>query len=105
MGAGQIKRAQTHRNRQAASKKSVLLLKKAGKGLFAPKTLSAEMAAICGGKKMARTEGTKKIWADIKSNKLNAGRIITTDAKLKAIFPVAKIDMLKMPAYVSKHLS
>ena len=24
---------------------------------------------------------------------------------LKAIFPVAKVDMLKLPSYVSKHLS
>ena len=27
-----------------------------GKGIFAPKTLSPALAAICGGKKMARTE-------------------------------------------------
>merc|ERR1711937_1012648 len=101
----QQKRAQIHRNRQAASKKSVLLLKKAGKGIFAPKALSAEMAAICGAKKLARTEVTKKLWAYIKAKKLNQGRVITPDEKLKSIFPVAKIDMLKMPAYVGKHLS
>ena len=31
------------------------------------------LATICGGKKMARTEVTKKIWAYIKKNKLNEG--------------------------------
>ena len=31
-------------------------MKKAGKGIFAPKTLSAELAAVCGKKVMPRTE-------------------------------------------------
>lgn len=65
-------------------------MKKAGKGIFAPKTLSKELAAICGKSVMPRTEVTKKIWAYIKSKKLNQGRIIRPDAKLKTIFPVAQ---------------
>merc|ERR1712185_265320 len=80
-------------------------MKKAGKGIFAPKMLSPAMAEICGAKKLPRTEVTKKIWAYIKAKKLNEGRIIKPDAKLKGIFPVASIDMLKMAGYVSKHLS
>merc|ERR1712224_837228 len=68
-------------------------------------SLSAELAAICGGKKMPRTEVTKKLWAYIKAKKLNEGRIVKPDGALKAIFPVAKLDMLKMPAFVGKHLS
>ena len=36
-------------------------MKKAGKGIFAPKVLSADMAAICGAKKLPRTEVTKKV--------------------------------------------
>jgi len=76
-----------------------------GVGIFAPKTLSPALALICGGKSMPRTEVTKKIWVYIKKYKLNEGRIIKPDAKLKAIFPVASIDMLKMAGYVSKHLS
>merc|ERR1719420_779963 len=90
---------------KATGKKNAAAMKKAGKGIFAPKLLSNELAAICGGKKMARTEVTKKIWAYIKAHKLNAGRVISPDSKLKSIFPVAKIDMLKMPGYISKHLS
>merc|ERR1719440_2435673 len=86
----------------AAGKKRAAAMKKAGKGTFAPKTLSPALAVICGGKSMPRTEVTKKIWVYIKKFKLNEGRIIKPDAKLKAIFPVASIDMLKMAGYVSK---
>merc|ERR1712094_40805 len=94
----QIKRVQVKKNRKAAAKKK-------GIGLFAPVNLSASLAAICGGKKMPRTEAIKKLWVYIKKNSLNAGRIITPDAKLKAVLPVAKVDMLKMAGMVSKHMS
>merc|ERR1712216_586479 len=91
--------------RKASAKKNVAAMKKKGVGIFAPKTLSEPLAKICGGKTMPRTEVTKKIWVYIKKNKLNDGRTIKPDAALKAIFPVASLDMLKMAGYVSKHLS
>merc|ERR1739847_208021 len=91
--------------KKAAGKRNALAMKKKGVGIFAPKKLSDALAAICGGKTMPRTEVTKKIWVYIKKNSLNQGRTIKPDAKLKAIFPVASIDMLKMAGYVSKHLS
>merc|ERR1711998_239075 len=90
---------------KASGKKIAAAMKKKGVGLFAPKTLSPALAAICGGKSMPRTEVTKKIWVYIKKNKLNDGRTIKPDSTLKAVFPVASIDMLKMAGYVSKHLS
>merc|ERR1719498_738040 len=80
-------------------------MKKKGVGLFAPKKLSEALAAICGKKTAPRTEVTKLVWAYIKKNKLNNGRTIKPDATLKAIFPVASIDMLKMPGFIGKHLS
>ena len=41
-------------------------MKKAGKGIFAPKTLSAELAAVCGKKVMPRTEVRAGIaWAPL----------------------------------------
>merc|ERR1712196_449442 len=89
-------------NMSNASKKKALAMKKAGKGIFAPKQLSEALSAICGAKKMARTEVTKKVWEYIKKNKLNQGRIIKPDAKLKAVFPVASI-MLKLAGHISKH--
>merc|ERR1711861_99819 len=91
--------------KKAAGKKNALAMKKKGVGIFAPKKLSDALAAICGAKTLPRTEVTKKIWVYIKKNSLNNGRVIKPDAKLKAIFPVASLDMLKMAGYVSKHLS
>merc|ERR1719240_2259180 len=90
---------------KAAGKKNALAMKKAGKGIFAPKKLSDALAAVCGKKVMPRTEVTKAIWVYIKAKKLNEGRIIKPDAKLKAVLPVASLDMLKMAGYISKHLS
>ena len=42
------------------------------------------------------TEVTKLIWVYIKKNALNQGRTIKPDSTLKAVFPVASLDMLKM---------
>merc|ERR1711967_37955 len=87
------------------AKKNVAAMKKAGKGIFAPKKLSDALAAVCGAKTLPRTEVTKKVWVYIKKHGLNNGRTIKPDASLKAIFPVASIDMLKMAGYIGKHLS
>merc|ERR1711985_204557 len=98
-------RAQVRRNRSAGSKKGIKKLKSAGKGLFAPKNLSPALAAICGSKKLSNVEVTKAIWKYIKAKKCNEGRIIKPDDKLKGVFPVAKLDMLKMGSFVKKHIS
>merc|ERR1711998_256910 len=90
---------------KANGKKNAAAMKKKGVGIFAPKKLSDALAAICGAKTLPRTEVTKKVWIYIKKNSLNNGRMIKPDTQLKAIFPVASIDMLKMPSYISKHLS
>ena len=71
----------------AAGKKSAAAMKKKGVGLFATKTLSADLAAVCGKAKMSRVEVTKALWGYIKKNKLNKGRTITPDAKLKKVLP------------------
>merc|ERR1712216_150891 len=99
------KRTMGKKAQSATGKKNALAMKKAGKGIFAPKKLSEALAAICGKKTAPRTEVTKLVWAYIKKNKLNEGRVIKPDSTLKAIFPVASIDMLKMPGHISKHLS
>merc|ERR1719258_982411 len=92
-------------NMSAASKKKALAMKKAGKGIFAPKKLSDALSAICGKKTAPRTEVTKLVWAYIKKNSLNNGRVIKPDAQLKKIFPVATLDMLKLAGYIGKHLA
>ena len=83
----------------------ILRAERAGKGIFAPKALSPAMAAFTGKKSLPRTEVVKAIWKYIKAKSLNKGRIISPDATLKTIIPVASVDMLKMASYVSKHLS
>jgi chromatin remodeling complex protein RSC6 len=99
------KKAKGKASKKAAAKKNVAAMKKKGVGIFAPKTLSPALADICGKKVLPRTEVTKAIWVYIKKYKLNDGRTIKPDAKLKLIFPLASLDMLKMAGYVSKHLS
>merc|ERR1711904_302274 len=99
------KKRQSKANMSAAGKKKAADMKKKGLGIFAPKTLSPDLAAICGAKSLPRTEVTKKIWVYIKKNQLNNGRIIKPDATLKKIIPAASIDMLKMASFVGKHLS
>merc|ERR1719182_626514 len=90
---------------KATGKKNAAAMKKAGKGIFAPKKLSDALAAVCGAKTLPRTEVTKKVWVYIKKHSLNNGRTIKPDATLKAIFPVPSLDMLKMAGHISKHLS
>merc|ERR1712094_92778 len=88
---------------KAAGKKNAAAMKKKGIGLFATKTLSADLAAICGKNKMARTEVVKALWAYIKKNKLNKGRTITPDAKLK-VLPAASLSMFKIATHLKKHI-
>ena len=134
------KKSRPSKEKKAAGAKNAAAMKKAGKGIFAPKTLSPALAAICGKKVMPRTEVTKQIWVYIKkkvrrffflhcrcrfdsseipskqrtaqqgnalihvgkyvcqigrillysaAQGLNKGRIISPDATLKTIFPVA----------------
>merc|ERR1712159_434311 len=90
--------------KKANGKKMAAAMKKKGVGIFAPKSLSAELAAICGGKTMPRTEVTKKIWAYIKKNKLSSGRTITPDASLGKVFPKKSFSMFEMAKMVSSHL-
>merc|ERR1712100_257031 len=89
---------------KAAGKKIAAAQKKKGIGLFATKTLSADLAAICGKNKMPRTEVVKALWAYIKKNKLSKGRTITPDAKLKKVLPAASLSMFKMPGMLKKHI-
>merc|ERR1712166_84269 len=89
---------------KAAGKKRAAAMKAKGVGIFAPKSISADLAAITGKNKMARTEVNRSIWAYIKKNKLNKGRIIHPDAKLKKVLPANSLSMFKMPGMLSKHI-
>eukprot|EP00660_Eupelagonema_oceanica_P008824 gene8824-3684_t len=87
------------------AKKKCAAMKKAGVGIFAKKTLSDKLAAVCGGKKvLPRTQVTKLVWVYIKKNKLNKGRVISPDATLGAVVGTKKLDMLKLAKPIGKHL-
>jgi chromatin remodeling complex protein RSC6 len=81
---------------------------KSNAGFMALQQPSDELAAIVGSKPLPRTEVTKKLWAYIKRKGLQNPdnmREIIADDKLRPIFGKAKLDMFKMTAAISKHLS
>jgi len=89
---------------KASGKKIAARQKSKGIGLFATKSLSADLAAITGRNKMSRPDMTKALWAYIKKNKLNSGRTIKPDAKLKKVLPANSLSMFKMPGMLNKHI-
>lgn len=74
-----------------------------------PVDVSEALAEIVGGKRMPRTEVTKKVWEYIKKHKLQDQknkRMINPDAKLgKVLGSNQPIDMFKMTSKIAKHLS
>ncbi|HEY8564416.1 MAG TPA: SWIB/MDM2 domain-containing protein [Beijerinckiaceae bacterium] len=68
---------------------------------------SKELAAIVGADPLPRGEVVSKIWAYIKSNKLqnpSNGREILADDKLKPVFGKDKVTMFEMNKYLAQHL-
>ncbi len=69
--------------------------------------LSAELAEVVDTKKATRPQVVKKLWAYIKSKKLQDSknrRMINPDKKLGAVLGNRQISMLKMAGAISKHL-
>lgn len=75
-----------------------------------PKKISSDLAAVVGKGPMPRTEVTKKLWAYIKSKRLQDPknkRNIIPDDKLAKVFGGKKkaVNMFEMTKLVNKHLS
>lgn len=73
-----------------------------------PMQVSDELAAIVGKGPMPRTEVTKKLWAYIRSRKLqdsNNRRNIVSDDKLYKVLGRKSVNMFEMTKLISKHLS
>jgi chromatin remodeling complex protein RSC6 len=73
-----------------------------------PMQVSEELAAIVGRGPMPRTEVTKKLWAYIKSHKLQDPknkRNINPDDKLFKVLRKKSVNMFDMTKLVSEHLS
>lgn len=68
---------------------------------------SEELAAVVGAEKLARGEAVSKVWAYIKSNKLQNpkdGREILADDNLQKVFGKDKVTMFEMNKYLAQHL-
>lgn len=91
--------------KKAAKKKSA---RKPNAAFMAALTPSTSLAEVVGSKALPRTEVVKKLWAYIKSHKLQDSknkRMINADGKLKAIFNgKGQVSMFEMAKYLSKHL-
>lgn len=73
-----------------------------------PMKLSDDLAAVIGKGPMPRTEVTKKLWAYIKSKKLQDPknkRNINPDEKLSKVLGKKTVNMFEMVKLVNKHLS
>lgn len=91
--------------KSAAKSAAVKTPRKAAVGNLTP---SAELAAVIGDGKVARTEVIKKLWDYIKANKLQDAtnkRAINADAKLKAVFGKDQVTMFELAGIVGKHVS
>ena len=91
--------------KSAAKSAAVKAPRKAAVGNLTP---SAELAAVIGDGKVARTEVIKKLWDYIKANNLQDAtnkRAINADAKLKAVFGKDQVTMFELAGIVGKHVS
>jgi len=91
--------------KSAAKSAAVKAPRKAAVGNLTP---SAELAAVIGDGKVARTEVIKKLWDYIKANNLQDAtnkRAINADAKLKAVFGKEQVTMFELAGIVGKHVS
>ncbi|ACU62178.1 SWIB/MDM2 domain-containing protein [Chitinophaga pinensis] len=79
-----------------------------GKGLKAPLTPSADLAAVIGSDPLPRTEITKKIWDYIKEHNLQDAqnkRLINADEKLKKVFNGKdQISMFELAKEMNQHV-
>lgn len=99
------KKAAKKTTKKAAKKKPA---RKANAAFMAPKTPSAELAAVVGDKPLPATQVIVKIWEYIKKNNLqnpSNKRNILADDKLKKLFGKSEVTMFELAKIVSKHLS
>lgn len=70
-------------------------------------TLSEELSAVVGSKKLTRPQVVKQLWVYIKKHKLQdpkKRRIINPDKKLSEVIGKKPVDMLKLATLLSKHI-
>lgn len=65
---------------------------------------STALSAVIGNDPVTRAEATKKIWEYFKARKLNQGRAIRADEKLKPLFGKDQITMFEVGKILNGHL-
>jgi upstream activation factor subunit UAF30 len=101
------KKKATKKTAKKPAKKATKTKRKPSAAFMRPLELSDKLAAVLGPKNLPRTEVVKKLWVYIKKNGLQDAknrRNINADAKLKAVFGKAVVNMFEMTKLVSKHL-
>lgn len=94
--------------RKKTVRKKVVRRKSTKTGLQKPMHLSKELEAVVRKKTLSRSETVKKIWAYIKSHKLqdpdNRRRIIPDDKLAKVFGSKRPIDMMQLAGLMSRHM-
>jgi chromatin remodeling complex protein RSC6 len=101
------KKAAKKTAKKAAKKKAAKKTKrKPNPAFMKPMKPSADLGAVVGSNPLPRTEVTKKIWEYVKKNKLQEGRTIHADDKLRKVFGGrSSVTMFEMTKLVNRHLS
>ena len=82
-----------------------------GSGLTKPLALSKELADLVGAKKdekLSRPEVVKRLWAHIKTNKLQDPenkQYFTPDATMEPVFGSERMKAFSMSKYLKEHLT
>jgi len=104
--AAQKKKPRRRKNRK---NKDGSVPKRRGRGgLTKPMNLSPELAAVCGGDVMGRTDVVKQLWVYIKRERLQNAenkRKIMCDERLQEVFHQPVVDMFEMTKLISAHLT
>merc|ERR1711977_270094 len=94
------KKPKKKKKKKKAAKKTAAKLKKAGKGIFKPVTVSSALAKVTGiSGKTTRGQVFKALWVYIKKKGINKGRTV---GKIEGIWGGG--SMFKMAGAVSKHI-
>ena len=104
--AGQRKAAARGRRRKAVSSRKSAAGRRSALAQTAF-TVSEELQAVVGAKRLTRPQIVKKLWNYIKANKCqdaNNRRMIVPDQKLSEVIGKKPVDMLKLASLLNKHI-
>eukprot|EP00747_Dinoflagellata_sp_TGD_P179967 gnl/TRDRNA2_/TRDRNA2_31637_c0_seq1.p1 gnl/TRDRNA2_/TRDRNA2_31637_c0~~gnl/TRDRNA2_/TRDRNA2_31637_c0_seq1.p1 ORF type:complete len:213 (+),score=41.80 gnl/TRDRNA2_/TRDRNA2_31637_c0_seq1:58-696(+) len=99
-----VKKSTSKERRRLAGAERAKVLKGERRGLFAPRRLSPELAAIVGRQQCSYTEILKGVWGYIKANGLQSRRTVTPDQRLRRVLPAASVDWLQVAKMLRRHV-